>query len=127
MLRPDPAGDATEPSQCVLRFAWLASLLASLSFGSGCEGAVKVGSIGVVLGRQPDSGSVFVREVPPARRGSLLVGDELLMVDGRFVAHLDEAGLREALRGPVGSPVRLTLLRQGVVVRVELAREPRGE
>lgn len=110
---------ATALTQCVLRFAGLAISLAA------CDGAVKVGSIGVVLGRQPDSGSVFVREVPPARRGSLLVGDELLMVDGRFVAHLDEAGFREALRGPVGSSVRLTIVREGVVVRVELARDPR--
>jgi C-terminal processing protease CtpA/Prc len=114
---------ATALTQCVLRFA---GLVLAISLAA-CDGAVKVGSIGVVLGRQPDSGSVFVREVPPARRGSLLVGDELLMVDGRFVAHLDEAGLREALRGPVGSSMRLTIVREGVVVRVELARDPRGE
>jgi C-terminal processing protease CtpA/Prc len=114
---------ATRPTHCASGFAAILLLFLAPS----CESAVKVGSIGVVLGRQPDSGSVFVREVPPTRRGALLVGDEVLMVDGRFVAHLDEVGLREALRGPVGSAVRLTVLREGVVVRVELAREPRGE
>jgi C-terminal processing protease CtpA/Prc len=113
---------ATWASHCAPWFAAVALLIPWV----GCDGPVKVGSIGVVLGRQ-EAGAVFVREVPPGRAGTLRVGDELLMIDGRFVAHLDEGTLREALRGPVGSPVRLTLLRDGAVVRLELAREPRSE
>ena len=43
-------------------------------------------------------------------------------VDGRDVRAMDANGLHEALEGPVGSAVRLTVLREGAVVRLTVTR-----
>jgi hypothetical protein len=40
------------------------------------------------------------------------------------VRELDERGVHQALAGNVGDPVKLTLLRDGHVVRVTLRRTP---
>jgi C-terminal processing protease CtpA/Prc len=45
-----------------------------------------------------------------------------LLIDGRDVRELDERAVHEALGGKVGDPVKLTLLREGRVIRVTLQR-----
>jgi C-terminal processing protease CtpA/Prc len=103
------------------------ALLAWLTFAvvlGGC-GAER-GTIGALLAQTPDK-QLVLRDVPAnlaAARAGLLPGDELLLIDGRDVRELDERGVHQALAGEVGAPVKLTLLRDGRVVRVTLRRTP---
>jgi C-terminal processing protease CtpA/Prc len=82
------------------------------------------GTIGALLGQSADQ-RLIVREVPPklaAGQAGLMPGDELLLIDGRDVRELDERAVHRALGGEVGAPVKLTLLREGRVIRVTLRR-----
>ena len=100
----------------------LAALL--LSTALGC--APERGTIGAVLAQTPDQ-RLVLRDVPPqlaAGRAGLQPGDELLLIDGRDVRELDERGVHRALGGEVGDTVKLTLLREGRVIRVTLHRTP---
>ncbi|HEY6077750.1 MAG TPA: PDZ domain-containing protein [Polyangiaceae bacterium] len=84
------------------------------------------GTIGAVLGQTPDR-ELVLREVPPtlaAGKAGLQPGDQLLLIDGRDVRELDDRGVHQALSGEVGDPVKLTLLREGSVIRVTLKRTP---
>jgi C-terminal processing protease CtpA/Prc len=104
-------------------FARLALALA-LALTPGC--AAERGTIGAVLGQSQDQ-RLVLREVPPelaAGRAGLQPGDEVLLIDGRDVRELDERGVHQALSGTVGDPVKLTLLREGRVIRVTLLRTP---
>lgn len=92
---------------------------------AGCVSSPTVGSIGVVLGRDPETRSVFVREVPEAKGDAepvLLPGDELMMVEGIYVRQLSTEELRRQLRGAPGSKVKLTVVRGGEIFRVEVPR-----
>ena len=84
------------------------------------------GTIGALLGQSADQ-RLVLREVPPdlaAGKAGLRPGDELLLIDGRDVRELDERGVHQALAGSVGDQVKLTLLREGRVIRVTLRRTP---
>lgn len=84
------------------------------------------GTIGALIAQTPDK-QLVLRDVPPslaAARAGLHPGDEILLIDGRDVRELDERGIHQALGGNVGDPVKLTLLREGRVVRVTLRRTP---
>jgi len=84
------------------------------------------GTIGAVLAQTTDQ-RLVLREVPEtlaAGRAGLLPGDELLLIDGRDVRELDSRGVHRALSGSLGDPVKLTLLRDGRVIRVTLRRTP---
>ena len=84
------------------------------------------GTIGAVLAQTPDQ-RLVLRDVPPdlaSGRAGLAPGDELLLIDGRDVRDLDEKGVRRALAGAVGDAVKLTLLREGRVIRVTVRRTP---
>lgn len=84
------------------------------------------GTIGALLGQSADQ-RLVLREVPPdlaAGKAGLRPGDELLLIDGRDVRELDERGVHQALGGSVGDRVKLTLLREGRVIRVTLRRTP---
>lgn len=95
-----------------------------------CSASPTRGSIGAVLGRDPDSGAVFVRDVTE-RTGEpepeLLAGDEIVMVDGVHVRDLSTKELRHLLRGAAGTRVRLTVVRGGDVRRLEIERAPLRE
>lgn len=98
----------------------VAPLLATSALGCAAER----GTIGAVMGQDSDQ-HLVLREVPPelaAGRAGLQPGDELLLIDGRDVRELDERGVHQALGGEVGDPVKLTLLRNGEVIRVTLLR-----
>ena len=84
------------------------------------------GTIGALLAQTPEK-QLVLRDVPPslaAARAGLRPGDEVLLIDGRDVRELDERGIHQALSGNVGDPVKLTLLRDGHVLRVTLHRTP---
>jgi len=46
-----------------------------------------------------------------------------VMIDGRLARDLDASLIRKALRGDVGTTVRLTIVRGDQVLRVKLARD----
>jgi C-terminal processing protease CtpA/Prc len=82
------------------------------------------GTIGALLAQTADQ-RLVLHEVPPehaAGRAGLQPGDELLLIDGRDVRELDERGVHRALGGNLGDPVKLTLLREGRVIRVTVRR-----
>ncbi|UQA62364.1 PDZ domain-containing protein [Polyangium aurulentum] len=90
-----------------------------------CSGEPRVGSIGAVLARDNESGALYVRDLSSgleAERSELLPGDEILMVEGRYVRELETKELRALLRGDVGASVRLTIVRGGEVRRIKVAR-----
>jgi C-terminal processing protease CtpA/Prc len=85
----------------------------------------KPGSIGAHLSRDNESGAVYVRDLFPGLAGEkagLLPGDEIIMIDGHYVRQMNAPRIREALRGQVGTAVRLTLIRGELVLRVKVAR-----
>jgi C-terminal processing protease CtpA/Prc len=84
------------------------------------------GTIGALIAQTPEQ-RLVLRDVPPnlaAGRAGLQTGDEILLIDGRDVRELSERGVHQALGGEVGDPVKLTLLREGRVIRVTLRRTP---
>jgi C-terminal processing protease CtpA/Prc len=90
---------------------------------SACSGAPpELGSIGVVLRRSTEAGELFVKEVPEPIPNGLQVNDEVLMVDGKHVAALSDAELKQSLRGPEGTSVTLTVIREAEVKRITIQR-----
>jgi len=103
-----------------------AGVLAGLILATGVALACgpERGTIGALLGQGSDQ-RLVLREVPAelaAGKAGLHPGDELILIDGRDVRDLDERGVHQALSGSVGDPVKLTLLREGRVIRVTLRR-----
>lgn len=83
------------------------------------------GSIGAILGKQKTDGRVVVRSVPAdmeSAKAGLEPGDEILSIDGRDARTMSAQEIHEALVGPVGSTVDLTVTRKGTVVRVRVKR-----
>jgi len=96
-------------------------------FFAACFGCTpQKGTIGAVLAQDLDA-RLYVREVPAdlaAGRSGVRVGDEILLIDGVDARALGSRGVHQALSGNVGEPVKLTLIRDGHVVRVTLKRTP---
>ncbi len=85
-----------------------------LSVASGC--AHEQGSIGAMLSRNHTTGRVTVRNVPPGtgQRAGLEPGDEIVAIDGKDIHELgSDEEVRKALRGDVGTRVKLTVVRDG--------------
>ncbi len=83
------------------------------------------GSIGAILSRDNDTGALYVRDLVPglaAEKAGLEPGDEIIMIEGRYVRDLEPIRVREQLRGDVGTFVRLTVVRGALVLRVRFAR-----
>jgi len=87
--------------------------------------ATSRGTIGAVIVQDSDTGRLFLREVPAslaAGQANLKPGDEILLIDGLDVRRLDPGQINAALTGDVGSPVKLTVVRQEQILRVTLRR-----
>jgi C-terminal processing protease CtpA/Prc len=83
------------------------------------------GTIGAVIAQEPDTGRLFLRDVPPglaADRAGLKVGDEILLIDGVDVRAMDSRQIHAVLSGDVDDQVKLTLVRGDHVLRVTLKR-----
>ena len=88
------------------------------------------GSIGVRARRDPMTGVVSVTDVPAGLGGAkagLEPGDRILAVDGVPVSQMTVDGFHKAVRGPIGSHVRLTIQRGDMIVDVEIERTPLQE
>jgi C-terminal processing protease CtpA/Prc len=102
---------------------WL-RLLGALALAAGC-GKAAVGSIGAVLGRDPETGAVHVRAAPEgmaASEAGLLPDDEIKMIDGVVVDGLGKERVVAMLRGEIGTTVRLTVVRGEEVLHLEIKR-----
>ena len=96
----------------------------------GCGGGAWNGSIGVRARRDPESGVVLVTDAPAGLGGAkagLLAGDRIVAVDGVPVAQMSVDAFRRAVRGPVGSHVRLTVQRGDMLTDVDVERSPLQE
>jgi C-terminal processing protease CtpA/Prc len=107
---------------------WLA---VAVVFMLGCSSTPPpaMGSIGVVLSRDRETGALHIREAPTGLGGDvagLLPGDRLKMIDGVLVDELDKARIQDLVRGPVGSDVMLTVIRGDEVIQAEVVRRPFG-
>jgi len=112
----------TKSTGVLPRFILWAAILALLSSWTGCAAE---GSIGARLGKSHTTGRVLVHEVPRdmnAWKDGLRPGDELLSIDGRDVRSMTAREIHEALVGPEGTTVALTVLRDGKVVRLRVKR-----
>jgi carboxyl-terminal processing protease len=103
------------------------SLLALALFGSGCS--LFGGSAGGIHARMgySESGGLRVVEVPadgPAARAGLVEDDLITFIDGDPVSEMDMSEVVERLRGPVGSQVTLTVVRDGQARELDVERRP---
>ncbi len=70
---------------------------------------------------------MYVKETPAdhaASRAGLEPGDEIVAVDGKDVRKMSPAEVRAALRGPVGTKVKLEVERGGARREVLVERGP---
>lgn len=93
------------------------------AFDEQANGAYE--GIGVELQQQPDNSSLKVIapiDDTPAARAGVLAGDLIIAIDGKPISAIEAS---EPLRGPAGSKVVLTLVREGRAkpFDVTLARE----
>src|SRR4051812_7940148 len=83
------------------------------------------GTVGAVIAQEPDTGRLFLRDVPPAlaaARAGLKPGDEVLLIDGVDVRAMDAKQIHAALTGDIDTPVKLTVVRGDQILRVTLKR-----
>jgi carboxyl-terminal processing protease len=82
------------------------------------------GGIGAIIQKRDDY--VMVSEPYegwPAQKAGLLAGDIIIKIDGKSTKGLTTEQVRERLVGQPGTPVELTVLRQGKEMQVKLNRE----
>ena|SRR5450432_2040958 len=85
------------------------------------------GSVGAVFARDNPTGRVFVRDAPADMAGAkagLLVGDEVVAIDGRAVTKMSPPEVQHALEGRVGTKVLLQVLRKGDTIQINVERGP---
>ncbi|MBL8912658.1 MAG: PDZ domain-containing protein, partial [Archangium sp.] len=79
--------------------------------------------VGMTLdGRSGNVLVTVVSEGSPAERGGMQVGDQLLQVDRVNVAGMNLNDVVNRIRGPAGTPVVITFIRQGQTLEVTLRR-----
>lgn len=79
----------------------------------------RFGGLGIQITKSEDHGDIVVvtpLDNTPAAAAGLLPGDRISHVDGVKVAGLALPDIVRRLRGPIGSSVKLTILRQGMAV-----------
>jgi predicted metalloprotease with PDZ domain len=115
-----------EALRAVVRLVW-ACLSLMLFVGTAACSQTWTGSVGAVLGKDNVSGRVFLRDVPPgmaAAKAGLLVGDEVVSIEGKPVGTMTPEGVHEALQGKVGTKVRITVVRAKVSLEIVVERGP---
>ncbi|MBN2343963.1 MAG: PDZ domain-containing protein [Deltaproteobacteria bacterium] len=94
-------------------------------FASGCLNYQNrwTGGLGLVLAQVEDG--VVIKEITPtfqSEADALLPGDMILKVDGNDVSAYPKEAIVEAITGPVGGLVSVTVLRSGDVITFEIER-----
>ncbi len=104
-------------------------MLSFLLWAAACGGTSNswTGSVDAVFRYRPSESSTVVHEV---RQGSmsqesgLKPGDKLVAIDDEDVSNANFETVRSALRGPVGTPARLTVDRGGKILQISVERRP---
>ena len=112
----------TAPSFITLGLA-LAAWSALPALLPGC--VAQHGTIGAVIAQEPDTGRLFLRDVPPglaAAKAGLKTGDEILLIDGVDVRAMDAKQIHAVLTGDIDAAVKLTVVRGEQVLRVTVKR-----
>ena len=88
------------------------------------ETAGHYAGIGIYLGIK-DERLTVISPIPgtPAARAGLRAGDRIVAVDGRPTADMSQDEATGLIRGPKGTPVRLTIERDGQQLEVEIVRD----
>jgi C-terminal processing protease CtpA/Prc len=100
---------------------------AALSLCAASCAASAVGSIGAMLGKDNQTGQLFVREVPPgmgAAVAGVREGDEVIAIDGAPVDAMSPTEVHQRLEGGVGTNVVLRVVRGGVTYKITIVRGP---
>lgn len=91
-------------------------------FNAAIDGTA-FGGIGVALSYD-DARKAWLAETvfdgSPAAKAGLLAGDQITAVDGTALAGLDDARIQALIRGPVGSTVHLSIVRDGTALDAPL-------
>ncbi len=88
-------------------------------------GNVKIGGIGAVLSIDTAHGTVTIERViagAPAEAAGLRGGDTIVGIDGRDVRGSGGSTVRDALRGKIGTTVRVAIERAGVTTTYAIVR-----
>lgn len=81
---------------------------------------------GIGAGTLTIDGKLFVNEVSegyPSQKADIRPGDQIVKINGVETTGKQRAQISQLLRGPKGTPVSLTLLRDGAVINKSLVRE----
>ena len=81
---------------------------------------------GIGAGTLTIDGKLFVNEVSegyPSQKADIRPGDQIVKINGVETTGKQRAQISQLLRGPKGTPVNLTLLRDGAVINKSLVRE----
>ena len=84
------------------------------------------GGLGISVSMEDELVKVIAPMVgTPAEEAGVLAGDLIAEIDGEPVRGLTLADAVDLMRGPVGSPIQLTILREGAVepIEVEIVRD----
>jgi len=107
-------------------------LLAAAALGLGCSVLEPSweGSVGAVLRYNKDTRALRVDRVPPegkAAAAGLKPGDQIVAVDGKTVDQMTLDEILTALRGPVGTTAKLTVIRDTKTLEITIERSPFAE
>ncbi len=125
---PASRSDAIVALEMPARSTPLYALLA-LTLLSACASTWR-GSIGAVLAQDRKTGRLTVREAPAdmgAARAGIVVGDEVVAIDGEAAKEMKPEGIHQKLEGDVGSKVRLLVKRGTELKEVTVERGPLRE
>jgi carboxyl-terminal processing protease len=87
-------------------------------------GNERIGGIGALVSLGSSGEALIERALPggPAARAGLQAGDAIVSIDGKSAQEIGAAGLRDALRGRIGTTVRLEVERDGTKTAYALVR-----
>jgi len=105
----------------------IAFLLVLIRGPGGAHSEASMGGVGILLDYDPPgSGNVVVYSVTyrsPADKAKVKRGDKLIRVDDNEVTGKSLEDIAQLIRGPVGTPVVLTLVRGGSRLQISVVRK----
>lgn len=83
--------------------------------------------IGIGMKVDEDTGIATVVQLVdrgPAVEGGIEVGDSIVSVDGQVVIGMSSENIVDSIRGPINTPVELTIQRRNQSIEIQLTRSP---